>query len=74
MSKRSHSRANTPIHRESLFWILSPIFRLLRSVSCLPPYPPIPPSSPPAAPLHLSSALYKSPLFCKTNPISKWAE
>jgi len=34
MSKRSRSKANIPIHRESLFWILSP-------VSCLLPYPPI---------------------------------
>jgi len=30
MSKRSRSRANIPIHRESLFWILSPIFCLNR--------------------------------------------
>jgi len=39
MSKRSRSKANIPIHRESLFWILSPVF-------CLLPYPPILPSLP----------------------------
>jgi hypothetical protein len=37
MSKRSRSKANIPIHRESLFWILSP-------ASCLLPEPPILPS------------------------------
>jgi len=26
MSKRSRSKANIPIHRESLFWVLSPVF------------------------------------------------
>jgi hypothetical protein len=39
MSKRSRSKANIPIHRESLFWILSPVF-------CLLPAPPILPSLP----------------------------
>jgi len=39
MSKPSRSKANIPIHRESLFWILSPVF-------CLLPDPPILPSSP----------------------------
>jgi len=36
MSKRSCSKANTPIHRESLFWILSPAFRLLPNQPILP--------------------------------------
>ena len=29
MSKRSRSKANTPIRRESIFWILSPVFCFL---------------------------------------------
>jgi len=36
---RSRSKANIPIHRESPFWILSP-------VSCLLPHPPIQPILP----------------------------
>ncbi len=39
MSKRSRSRANIPIHREPLFWILPPVF-------CLLPLPPILPRLP----------------------------
>jgi hypothetical protein len=39
MSKRTRSKANIPIHRESLFWILSPVF-------CLLPKPPLLPSLP----------------------------
>ena len=39
MSKRSRSKASIPINRESLFWILSPVF-------CLLPHPPVLPSLP----------------------------
>jgi len=41
MSKRSRSKANIPIHRESLFWIPSPVFCLLSPVFCptRPSYP-----------------------------------
>ena len=39
MSKPSRSKANIQIHRESIFWILSPVF-------CLLPHPPILPSLP----------------------------
>jgi len=39
MSKRSRSKANILVHRESIFWILSP-------VSCLLPKSPILPSLP----------------------------
>jgi len=35
MSKRSRSKPNIPIHRESLFWILFPVSCLLSSVFCL---------------------------------------
>src|SRR3990170_38451 len=41
MSKRSRSKANIPIHRESLFCILSPVFRLLPNTPILPTLPPI---------------------------------
>ncbi len=58
MSKRSRSKTNMPIHRESLFWILSPVFCLLSPVSCLLPYPPILPSFP---------ALYESIMQNKPN-------
>jgi hypothetical protein len=39
MSKRSRSKANIPIHRESLFWIPSPVSRLLPNRPILPSLP-----------------------------------
>ena len=39
MSKRSRSKANIPIHRESLFWIMSPVSRLLSKQPILPSLP-----------------------------------
>jgi len=39
MSKRSRSKTNISIHRESLFWIPSPVFRLLPNQPILPSLP-----------------------------------
>jgi hypothetical protein len=46
MSKRSCSKANIPIHRESLSCLPSPVSCLLSPVSCLLPAPPILPNLP----------------------------
>jgi len=67
MSKRSRSKANIQIHWESLFWILSPVF-------CLLPYLPILPILPSLPALYICrGSSTNRPVFCKTNPISKWA-
>jgi len=46
MSKPSRSKPNIPIHRESIFWILSPVSWILSPVFCLLPNTPILPNSP----------------------------
>jgi hypothetical protein len=57
MFKRSRSKANIPIHRESL--------------SCLLPKPPILPNLPALYTCRDSST--NRPVLCKTKPMSKWA-
>jgi len=56
MSKRSRSKPNIPIHRESVFCLLS-------FVSCLLPYPPILPSLP-RAHRHRPSILINGLFLC----------
>ena len=72
MSKRSHSKANIPIHRESLFWILSPVFCLLPNQPVLPSLPKIHESimqnKPNSLNTEFNATLFATKLYRKNRP------
>jgi len=72
MSMRSRSKANIPIHRESLFWILSPVFCLLPNQPVLPSLPKIHESimqnKPNSLNTEFNATLFATKLYRKNRP------
>ena len=72
MSMRSRSKANIPTHRESLFWILSPVFCLLPNQPILPSLPRIHESimqnKPNSLNTEFNATLFATKLYRKNRP------